>query len=372
MEFTCTAIARFTPDVPTGPDPTATPPADRAGRSLVRWSSMLVLLAILVSAGAAYLVDRGGVENSDDVSFVVPTSSAVPSATATVTTVVASATLAPDPSSTPLAAEATPAVSAEPTVAPTEVPPRIRLTPATVGIGETLALHVYAPEASTASVVVAGTSTPLLAEGEGFLFGVVGIPLNAAPGRAQLMLTLRDEFGEVIEELLVPFEVTTVDRPIDFLTLTEEQGSVLTLEASILEARLRTEQFLTFDRQRRWSGLFRVPVIGSPTTQFGQGRSINGGPVGGFHSGADIASEAGTLIQAAAPGRVSWVGEMPIRGNAVIVDHGGGVKTGYHHLQAILVRGRPGDRGGDGARRDGLDGTVDRPTPALGADDLRN
>jgi murein DD-endopeptidase MepM/ murein hydrolase activator NlpD len=23
---------------------------------------------------------------------------------------------------------------------------------------------------------------------------------------------------------------------------------------------------------------------------------------------------------------------MPIRGNSVIVDHGGGVKTGYHHL----------------------------------------
>ena len=28
---------------------------------------------------------------------------------------------------------------------------------------------------------------------------------------------------------------------------------------------------------------------------------------------------------------------MPIRGNSVIIDHGGGVKTGYHHLRAILV-----------------------------------
>ena len=49
-----------------------------------------------------------------------------------------------------------------------------------------------------------------------------------------------------------------------------------------------------------------------------------------------IANEAGTPIQAAGAGRVSWTGEMPIRGNTVIVDHGAGVKTGYHHLRAIL------------------------------------
>ena len=32
---------------------------------------------------------------------------------------------------------------------------------------------------------------------------------------------------------------------------------------------------------------------------------------------------------------------MPIRGNSVLIDHGGGVKTGYHHLSAMHVQ--PGD-----------------------------
>lgn len=59
--------------------------------------------------------------------------------------------------------------------------------------------------------------------------------------------------------------------------------------------------------------------------------------MGNFHSGADLAAEEGTPIAAAAAGRVSWVGAMPIRGNSVILDHGQGVKTGYHHLLEIAV-----------------------------------
>lgn len=211
------------------------------------------------------------------------------------------------------------------------------LSSTTVGIGETFAVRVHAPEAGSASLIALGRSYPLLAEEGGSFLGVVGIPLNAALGPSQLALTIRDDFGTVIEEQSVGFEVTTVERPIDYLELTAEQGSVLTPEAAALEVQLRTEQLLTFDRARRWTGLFRLPTQGFDTTEFGQGRSINGGPVGGFHSGADIANEAGTPIQAAAAGRVSWTGEMPIRGNTVIVDHGAGVKTGYHHLQTILV-----------------------------------
>lgn len=345
----------------TGPNPSGTRTGDSPGRSLVRWSAVAVLLALVVASGAAFLTDRGRVEQSDDVSFVgagadLPLSAVSPTATAVRTAAPPSAgspAPAADPPATPEAAAtgtpdsvptttAGPAPSVSPTATPTEAPPpetppRVALSSESVGIGETFAVRVFAPEAGSASVVALGMSYPLLPEDDGSFLGVIGIPLNAALGPSELALTVRDEFGTLIEERRVAFEVTTVDRPIDYLELTEEQGSVLTPEAAALEVQLRTEQFLSFDRPRRWSGLFRAPTQGFATTEFGQGRSINGGPVGGFHSGADIASEAGTPIQAAADGRVAWTGEMPIRGNTVIVDHGAGVKTGYHHLQAILV-----------------------------------
>jgi len=306
---------------------------DRHGRRPVRWATALVGVALLGAAAAVFFADRGAANNGD-VTFVTATATAGASATPLLGSGgAAAATGTAGASATGAAGTATLA----PTATPTEAPPRVRLSAEAVGIGETFAIRVFAPEAGSGAVVANGVSSPLLAEDGGTLFGVVGIPLNAALGTTELLLTLRDDFGTVIEERAVPFEIVTVDRPVDYLALTEEQGAVLTPGAAVLEARLRNEQFLSFDRQRRWDGLFLVPVQGYPTTEFGQGRSINGGPFGGFHSGADIANEACTPIRAAAAGRVAWTGEMPIRGNSVIVDHGGGVKTGYHHLQAILV-----------------------------------
>lgn len=341
---TPSSIPRSTRVVTTGPEPPAPRTGEHVGRLLVRGSVAVVLVALLAVGSVAFAVDRGRTTPSDEVTLVVPTSTSeaasptvgpasAMSEAAQPTVVVASS---PIPGADPTEAP-TSVPTAEPTPEPTPPPPRIALSPSAPGIGETFALRVHAPEAGSASVLTAGASYPLITTEDGGFFAVLAIPLNAAPGPDALVLTLRDDFGVVLEESAVPFEVTPVERLVDYLELTEEQGSVLTPEAAVLEAQLRTEQFLTYDRQARWSGLFRLPTQGFPTTMFGQGRSINGGPVGGFHSGADIASQAGTLIQAAAAGRVAWVGEMPIRGNAVIIDHGAGVKTGYHHLQAILV-----------------------------------
>ena len=41
---------------------------------------------------------------------------------------------------------------------------------------------------------------------------------------------------------------------------------------------------------------------------------------------------------AAAAGRVVFAGEMKVRGNSVIIDHGMGVFTAYHHFSRIDVQ----------------------------------
>ena len=89
---------------------------------------------------------------------------------------------------------------------------------------------------------------------------------------------------------------------------------------------------------RRGRSLSSDRSPGAPiTAPFGTGRSYNGAPVSSYHRGVDYASPAGDPVLASAPGRVGWVGEMPIRGNSVIVDHGAGLMTGYHHLSRIDV-----------------------------------
>lgn len=72
------------------------------------------------------------------------------------------------------------------------------------------------------------------------------------------------------------------------------------------------------------------PVVGAITSAFG---IRDGKP----HEGVDIAVEEGTPIRAAAPGRVVFAGPRGTYGLAVIIDHGGGVRTLYAHCSRILV-----------------------------------
>jgi len=58
---------------------------------------------------------------------------------------------------------------------------------------------------------------------------------------------------------------------------------------------------------------------------------------GAFHPGQDFAGASMTPIHATAPGVVSFTGQRNGYGNVVEIDHGGGFKTRYAHLQAISV-----------------------------------
>jgi murein DD-endopeptidase MepM/ murein hydrolase activator NlpD len=56
-----------------------------------------------------------------------------------------------------------------------------------------------------------------------------------------------------------------------------------------------------------------------------------------FHSGLDFAGPLSTPIYSTAPGIVSFTGVRTGYGNTIEIDHGGGFKTRYAHLQAIGV-----------------------------------
>jgi murein DD-endopeptidase MepM/ murein hydrolase activator NlpD len=57
-----------------------------------------------------------------------------------------------------------------------------------------------------------------------------------------------------------------------------------------------------------------------------------------FHSGLDFPGAFYTPIMSTAPGVVSFTGVRSGYGNTIEIDHGGGFKTRYAHLQAISVR----------------------------------
>ena len=237
-----------------------------------------------------------------------------------------------------------------PTATPLPLPlPPVSVTPSSVGQGETLLVRLAGLPAGTAGTLTVGAiERPMVAFGDG-LWAVAGIPLGARVGEARATVVLRHPTGAPLGEASAAYAVVSAERPIDYLELTPETTAILTPEAGNREAAQRAAQFAAFDATPRWDRAFRppLPVALEITTAFGQGRSINGGPVEGQHSGVDFAADEGTPVYAAAPGRVSWAIAMPIRGNAVIVDHGAGVLTGYHHLLDFTVEAGQVVRAGD-------------------------
>lgn len=82
---------------------------------------------------------------------------------------------------------------------------------------------------------------------------------------------------------------------------------------------------------------FRWPVKGQITS--GYGWRIH--PIykhRQFHGGIDIAVPTGTIVRAAASGKVIEAGDMGSFGLGVVIDHGNGITTWYGHLSRILVK----------------------------------
>lgn len=91
------------------------------------------------------------------------------------------------------------------------------------------------------------------------------------------------------------------------------------------------------DPVQYWDGPFIRPVEGRITTQFGLYRYTNGSKTPTRHTGIDLAIAKGTPVPASNSGRVLFAGPVIISGNTVVIEHGGGLKTYYMHLDTVDV-----------------------------------
>lgn len=92
--------------------------------------------------------------------------------------------------------------------------------------------------------------------------------------------------------------------------------------------------------ERMWAGYFEKPTPFDiyVNSFFGTRRSYNGSDYTYFHSGIDFGGGQGAEVIAPAVGRVVFSGQLEVRGNATIIDHGWGIYTGYWHQSEIYVQ----------------------------------
>lgn len=88
-----------------------------------------------------------------------------------------------------------------------------------------------------------------------------------------------------------------------------------------------------------WQASWKKPIGSNRiTTTFGMRRSYNGGPYRSYHEGLDYGAPQGTPVYAPAPGVVGLAEPLFVRGNAVVLQHGLGVCSGYWHLSRIVAK----------------------------------
>jgi murein DD-endopeptidase MepM/ murein hydrolase activator NlpD len=186
---------------------------------------------------------------------------------------------------------------------------------------------------------------------------VVGIPLSAKPGPAELRVRHGDE-----PETRLRFQIE--DRKYAEQQLKVPPGKV----------DLAPEDLARYERERkhlagvmasfsaRPPASFRLlaPVDGTRSSSFGLRRVFNG-QSRNPHSGMDIAAPKGTPVAAAGAGIVIDAGDYFFNGNTVWIDHGAGLLTMYCHLDSIVVKAGQAVAAGERIATVGATGRVTGP-----------
>jgi murein DD-endopeptidase MepM/ murein hydrolase activator NlpD len=242
-----------------------------------------------------------------------------------------------------------------PTATPTGVP---GVSPTPIAPPELVLSTVEVYQAGTVLVsvtgaVTAGTATFLgrtltLSKGSQSMFAFVPVDTEdpVGPHPLKVDFTLSNGSKGTLQDTI---DVLKTNWTVDSLEFTEEQTTTL-LDPKVVNDELAMLRaiYSQVTPEKLWNGPWLVPVDGPLTARYGEQRSINGSVPSGHHGGTDIAAPEGTPVKATNGGKVVLARGLKVRGNMVIIDHGGGLYSGYAHLSSLSVIDgqivKPGDQ----------------------------
>lgn len=201
------------------------------------------------------------------------------------------------------------------------------------------AVKVTVSNAAEGYARVLGRTYPLLPVTDR-IEGFVGLGVLDPPGATMIEVVFTDRI-DVEHTYTFDLTVLKTDWTVDYIWLPPGTGEYLDPVKIQEENELLAGIYGGPWTPPRWDGPWTTPIAGLTqehiSSYFGEQRSFNGGPVSGHHGGTDIAVAEGTEVLATNAGTVVLAQKLFVRGNMVIVDHGGGVLSGYAHLSSIAV-----------------------------------
>ena len=222
----------------------------------------------------------------------------------------------------------------------------ITLSEPVIPQGHTLLVTVTLAEPAELSVEF--EDRPVFVTGDGpNYWGIVGVHALQEIGLYSLAFRATTSTGQLSA---VAQNVTVMEGPYGTETIQIVEGREGLLSPDVIQAEAERMWALwsQVTLQPYWSGSFGYPVNDVRiTSAFGTRRSYNGGPANSFHAGSDFGGGIGAPIYAPAAGQVVLAESLAVRGNAVLIDHGLGLFSGYWHQSEIVAEAgqfvQPGD-----------------------------
>jgi murein DD-endopeptidase MepM/ murein hydrolase activator NlpD len=214
-------------------------------------------------------------------------------------------------------------------------------SPQPVSRGETLAVVIAASEPVTCRLRYFDQEADCRAHSEAAhspaerYYALAGLSPLMTPGAYTLTLVVTRNDGTTFD-LPISLQVGPGRYDYERIDLPPDRQSLLDPALSQHEREKIAQMRGVRSETRLWEYPFQRPVDAATTSYFGSRRSYGYG-FDSFHAGSDFDGVGGELVIAPASGIVLLAEPLVVRGNAILVDHGWGLISGFWHLSEISV-----------------------------------
>lgn len=222
--------------------------------------------------------------------------------------------------------------------------PRIQLSAEGIGQGDVMAIGVYnlpegvvpTAESEVGAVTFIPVATPGSDESLGVrtMAGYLPVAYNRAPGSYTVIVRAGEHRWDVtftVVETAFPRQDLEIDVWDPVISEANSWWAYQEFNNTI------PPFYYTTDENKYWQGAFIEPATGDINTEYGLFRYTNGEPDPSRHDGIDIDGEIGNPVVAPAAGKVVYAGTLLNTGNTLVIEHGGGLKSYFYHMDSLAV-----------------------------------
>ena len=152
-------------------------------------------------------------------------------------------------------------------------------------------------------------------------------------GKYKIEVTLDNEIKvlnlEVVED---EFEIQRFNMDMNTVNATSTQSSFDEFNSIIKPT------YEKYDENIYWQGNFIQPVINRISSPYGVIRYVNGSLTSVRHGGIDIAAPTGTPVACPNNAKIEVAQFLQRTGNTIVLEHGGGLKSYFYHLDSLNVK----------------------------------